>query len=206
MNTAVKDVGPDDDARLMATFVESRDRRVFETLYQRHRNAVVAYAGRYVRNAARAEELAQEVFVRVYRTKRYEPNARFKTWLYRVATNVCLNEVRKAEHQQRIDSLDEEASGPREIASHDAGDPESRMRGQQLADRLQVVLQDLPEKQRAAFVMVRHEGLSHDEIADALGTSVPAVKSLVHRALKALRSEATALLAESPSAAMRPAT
>ena len=126
----MKDVGPDHDAQLMARFVKTRDRKVFEELYQRHRNAIVAYSGRYMRNGARAEEMAQEVFVRVYRTKRYEPNARFKTWLYRVATNVCLNEVRKLEHQQRIDSLDEDVSRPTEIATGDGLDPESHLRGQ----------------------------------------------------------------------------
>ena len=177
--------GWDDDAELMARFVQTRDRRVFEQLFSRHRRAMVAYAGRYVRNPARAEELAQEVFLRVY-------TAAFKTWLYRVATNVCLNELRKAEHKQKIESMDQtpDDGAPRELAAPTGASPEAQAHGRALAGQLEAALRGLPEKQRAAFLMARHQGLSHDEIAETLSTSVSAVKSLVHRALETLRKEA----------------
>ena len=126
----------DDDAVVMAQFVASRDRKMFEQLFSRHRRAMVAYAGRYVRNQARAEELAQEVFLRVYRTKNYEPTATFKTWLYRVATNVCLNELCKQEHKQVIESMDQQSEEGRakEIQAPDAASPEAQHRGKQLAE------------------------------------------------------------------------
>jgi RNA polymerase sigma-70 factor (ECF subfamily) len=198
LNAVVTGDGADEDAVLMAEFVQTRDRRRFERLFQRHRRAMVAYAGRYVRDRERAEELAQEVFVRVYRTREYRPDASFRTWLYRVATNVCLNELRRGEHKQRMESLDAvgDDARPRELAAPADASPEARVSGRELASRLQSCLDALPENQRAAFVMARYEGLPHTEIADALGTSVPSVKSLIHRALETLRREASAVLAD----------
>jgi RNA polymerase sigma-70 factor (ECF subfamily) len=192
----------------MARFVQTRDRGMFERLFQRHRRSMVAYAGRYVRNAARAEELAQEIFVRVYTTKAYTPTASFKTWLYRVATNVCLNELRRPENKQMIESIDAEGRDG-ELRSSDLSDPsssspETQLAERQLALRLESVLARLPEKQRAAFIMARHENMSHDQIADALSTSIPAVKSLIHRALESLRKEAQALLGSEPHEPARP--
>lgn len=187
----------DDDATLMAAFVSTRDRKKFDVLFQRYRRAMVAYAARYVRDRARAEELAQEIFVRVYTTKHYEAEASFKTWLYRVATNLCLNEVRRPEHRQKLESLDQPAERRPVLRSEDAS-PETEAAGRQLAVRLERVLAALPEKQRAAFVMARYEAMTHDEIAGALSTTVPAVKSLIHRALETLRREASVLLAEAP--------
>lgn len=181
----------DADAAKMVSFVQTRDRAMFQALFQKYRRAMVAYAGRYVRDQARAEELAQEVFVRVYKTKAYEPDARFKTWLYRVATNVCLNEVRRPEHKQAFESLDargEDEKRPELPAGLEAS-PEALLAEQELARRLERVLAKLPEKQRAAFLMVRYEAMTHEEIAVALETSVSAVKSLVHRALEALRRD-----------------
>jgi RNA polymerase sigma-70 factor (ECF subfamily) len=183
----------DDDAALMASFVKTRDRRVFEKLFQRHRRAMVMHATRFVRDRGRAEELAQEIFVRVYTTKTYEANAKFKTWLYRVATNVCLNELRKPEHQQKTSSIESEVVVQ-------PGTPEDSAAGKELAQRLDRALQALPANQRAAFLMARQDNLSHEEIAEALSTSVSAVKSLIHRALESLRREVNVTLGESAAA------
>lgn len=169
----------EDDARLMARFVASRERAVFEALYRRHRDRMIAYAGRYVRERPRAEELAQEIFVRVYTTKSYEPQGTFTAWLYRVATNVCLNELRRPEHRQRFQAFEE-------ATVHET--PESQLAERELGARLEAALARLPEKQRAAFIMARMDGLSHQEIAGALDTTIPAVKSLIHRALENLRA------------------
>lgn len=193
----MRSVETDDDAGRMARFVSTRDRRVFEALFAKHRRSMVAYAGRYVRSPARAEELAQEIFVRVYTTKSYTPDAPFKTWLYRVATNVCLNEVRRPGYKHKVASLDatpEEGGGVPEPSAPAHASPEAQVATEQLARKLEEVLARLPEKQRAAFIMTRHEGMSLEEIAAALDTSVSAVKSLVHRALETLRKEASALL------------
>lgn len=172
----------DQEGAWMAEFVRTRDRALFDRLYRRYRERMVAYARRYVKDPGRSEELAQEVFIRVYRTRSYRPEAPFKSWLYRVATNLCLNELRRPENGQVQRRLDEDV-----LDTHP--DPEARALGSELSRRLQDTLERLPPKQRAAFVMARFEGLSHEQIAGALGTSVSATKSLIHRALEALRAE-----------------
>lgn len=166
----------------MAEFVRSGDRVLFERLYRRYRDRMVSFVMRWVKQRDVAEELAQEVFVRVYTTKRYAADAPFKAWLYRVATNVCLNEVRRREYKvTKTEYQDANARGPE--------GPADELDARELSRRLGARLDGLPKKQRMAFILCRHEGLSHAEIADALGTSVPATKSLIHRALEALREE-----------------
>jgi RNA polymerase sigma-70 factor (ECF subfamily) len=178
----VLDEAAQEEAAWMVEFMETRRREPYERLFRRYRTRMVAYAMKYVRSQDRAEELAQDVFVRVYTSKQYRPDAPFRAWLYRVATNVCLNEVRKAEYKvTREDGVGDRLPG--------GPDPDAELMGAELARRLRRTLEQLPDKQRAAFVMARFEGLSHQEIGGALGTSVSAVKSLIHRALEALRRE-----------------
>ena len=187
----------DEDAALMAAFVRTRDRKMFEKLFERYRRPIIAHAARYLKDRARAEELAQEIFVRVYTTKTYEANAKFKTWLYRVATNVCLNELRRPENRERLESL----NGVEEMKDVSASmligkpvSPEEMLASGELARRLDKTLDGLPANQRAAFLMARHENMSHEEIAEVLSTSVSAVKSLIHRALETLRREVNTVL------------
>lgn len=156
-----------------------------------------AHVRRFVSDTALAEELTQEVFVRVYTTKSYTPEQSFKAWLYRVATNVCLNELRRARHGAVHESLGDDDGAPRELPSVDAL-PDEKLAGDELARRVRGRLDALPSKQRAAFLMVRQDGLSHEEIAEALDTSVSAVKSLVHRALDALRREVQQAMSDEP--------
>src|SRR5512141_2148766 len=120
-------MGPDPDAALMLAFQQG-DEGAFRTLYERHARAMYGFCHHFVRDAARAEELAQDVFVNLYRARdRYRPSARFKTFLYRVASNHCLNELRRSEHAARQaagpedgpadpDSLPSAAAGPEELA------------------------------------------------------------------------------------------
>jgi RNA polymerase sigma-70 factor, ECF subfamily len=173
----------DDDAALLLAF-QRGDEAAFRLLYERNARAMIAYCHRFVRDAARAEELAQDVFVKLYRSAhRYQPDARFKTFLYRVATNHCLNEVRRAEFTAR-------ASGPAaggdpaglDALPSRAADPHEEAVGRSLEQAVLAMLGALPEKQRAALVLCRFEGMSYEEIAETLETSVSAVKSLVHRA------------------------
>lgn len=178
----------DEDAQRMVRFVRTRDRKVFEMLFEKYERPILAHVRRFVANSAVAEELVQEVFLRVYTTKQYRAEYKFRTWLYRVATNVCLNELRRPHHGKAHDSLDASDTHQPELPSLEAA-PDARFEGQELAARVTSALERLPPKQRAAFLMVRHDGMSHEEIASALETSVSAVKSLVHRALEALRRE-----------------
>lgn len=179
----------------MASFVKTRDRAAFTKLFERHERAMLAHVRRFVKDRALAEELVQEVFMRVYTAKRYSPDFRFQTWLYRVATNVCLNELRRARHGSRHETMEPEDDDRAPIQLESAvPTPEMALDGARLQAKIEAVLEGLPPKQRAAFLMVRHDGLSHEEIAESLETSVSAVKSLVHRALETLRREVSLAL------------
>lgn len=172
-------MAPDPDATLMLAF-QRGDERAFRTLFERNARAVVAFCHRFVRDAARAEELAQDVFLKLYRAAdRYEPSARFKTFLYRIASNHCLNELRRGEYAAR--APEGEPADPDGLPSRGPS-PEASAEGAALERQVGALLDGLPEKQRAALVLCRFEGLSYEEIAEVLETSVSAVKSLVHRA------------------------
>ncbi len=173
----------DDDAALLLAF-QRGDEAAFRLLYERNARAMIAFCHRFVRDAARAEELAQDVFVKLYRSAhRYQPSARFKTFLYRVATNHCLNEVRRAEFTARA-GAPSAGGGPTDLDALPSGaaDPHEVAVGRSLERAVLAMLGALPEKQRAALVLCRFEGMSYEEIAETLETSVSAVKSLVHRA------------------------
>lgn len=179
-------MAPDPDADLLVAF-QRGDEGAFRTLFERHARAMVAFCHHFVRDGARAEELAQDVFVKLYRASaRYRPTARFKTFLYRIASNHCLNELRRGEYGARRAEAarGEDAAGPTDPDALPSGDatPEDSARGAALEREVRALLARLPEKQRAALVLCRFEGLSYEEIADVLETTVPAVKSLVHRA------------------------
>jgi RNA polymerase sigma-70 factor (ECF subfamily) len=170
----------DPDAALMLA-VQRGDAAAFRALFERHARAMVAFCRHLVRDAARAEELAQDVFLKVYRSAgRYRPEARFKTFLYRIASNHCLNELRRGEYGARPRPGDP-AGDAAELPSGGAT-PHEEAEGRALELAVGALLARLPDAQRAAFVLCRFDGLSYGEIADVLGTTVPAVKSLVHRA------------------------
>jgi RNA polymerase sigma-70 factor, ECF subfamily len=178
-------MAPDPDAALMVAF-QGGDETAFRALFEKYGRATMAFCNRFVRDSARAEELAQDVFLKIHRSAhRYQPSARFTTFLYRIATNHCLNEVRRGEYQARAD-LDPtgEDGAPRDpdTLAGDGATPEQMARAGALARDVEAMLARLPESQRAAFVLARFDGLPYEEIAQVLGTSVSAVKSLVHRA------------------------
>jgi RNA polymerase sigma-70 factor (ECF subfamily) len=169
----------DPDASLMLAF-QAGDEGAFRALYERNARAMVALCHHFVRDAARAEELAQDVFVKLHGARdRYRASARFRTFLYRIAANHCLNELRRAEHAARPDG---DAPPDPDALPSGAATPEEVARGRALEAAVRALLARLPEKQRAALVLCRFEGLSYEEVAQVLETTVAAVKSLVHRA------------------------
>jgi RNA polymerase sigma-70 factor (ECF subfamily) len=177
-------MAPDPDAALMVAYQQG-DERAFRSLFERNARAMVSFCHHFVRDAARAEELAQDVFVKLYRAKdRYRATARFSTFLYRIASNHCLNELRRGEYAARPVGLAGEQDGPPDPDALPSGaaTPEEAARGKALEGAVRDLLSRLPEKQRAALVLCRFEGLSYEEIAQVLDTTIPAVKSLVHRA------------------------
>lgn len=180
----------DPDVELMLA-VQRGDASAFERLFAKHIAAVVGFATRFVGTRARAEELAQDVFLQVYKNReRYEPQARFATWLYRMVTNACLTEVRRVDHRARMQSIDQPVPGtddPPQLADPSERNSEADAANRETLARMRVALDDLPPQQRAALMLARAEGFSYEQVAETLSCSVSAVKSLVHRATVTLR-------------------
>ncbi len=174
----------DADAELMLRVVAG-DRAAFAQIFDRYQASVARFAFRFVGSRARAEELAQEIFIKLYRNaKSYRPSAKFKTFLFRVATNHCLNEVRRGEYRVPH-AMDSDGATLEGLAEENAG-PEKALQGKQLEDAVSIALGQLSERERAAFAMCRFEGMAYREIAIALSASEAAVKSLIHRATLSL--------------------
>ena len=183
------------DTRLMLQ-VKEGDGTSFEVLLGKYRRPVVSYLNRMVQNQAIAEELAQEVFLRVYRARgSYEPTAKFTTWLFKIATHLALNSVRDRKHEKLHKSLSETVEDRQPL---DVPDLRRNREQEMVAEtRLQLVrdaISSLPEKQRAAVLMHKYQELDYAQIADALGCSVSAVKSLLFRAYEMLRSRLAPLI------------
>jgi RNA polymerase sigma-70 factor (ECF subfamily) len=171
--------------------VKRDDAAAFETLFRKYIHQIVGYCTALVGSRARAEEIAQDAFLQVYRTRhRYQPKARFSTWLYRIVTNLCLSETRRAERRFIRSPSPSESQRDDDCRTDgvDAGPgPEDSALGREQLDRLERALAQLPRQQRASLLLARVEGMSYAEIASALGCSVSAVKSLIHRATLTLK-------------------
>ena len=173
----------DDDVRLMLEFRRG-DVAAFDALFRRWAAPLLRYLERMVRDAALAEELVQEAFLRVHTAReRYEPRARFSTWLYQIATHLALNELRRPRQRDPHSSVDAEG-GPTLVSRGAASDDLAHAR--HLGEAIDRELSALPERQRAALWLSAVEGLSYAEVAEALDVSPQAVKALVHRARSAL--------------------
>ena len=191
------------DVQLMLD-VKAGDDASFDFLLQKYRSPLVNFLYRMVRDTATAEDLAQEVFLRVYRArKQYTPSAKFTTWLFRIATNLALNSLRDTRYQKMAVSLDAtvdgEDSAPMELPAREPRIDQKLIE----RDRMDVIRRavwSLPEKQRAAVLLHKYEEMDYSEIAKILECSESALKSLLFRAYESLRVELAPLVGE-PSAA-----
>jgi len=181
-------VAPDRDAQLMLR-VRQGDDTSFGMLLERHRGPVVHFLYRMVQNQAVSEELAQEVFLRVYRSREtYEPTAKFTTWLFRIATHVALNSIRDRKKEKGHESLDEEMldGTERQVADRQPTVEQEMVHEVKLREVRQAI-EALPAKQRVAVLMHKYEGLDYAQIAGVLSCSESAIKSLLFRAYETLR-------------------
>ena len=193
---------PDEDAKWMLQVAQG-DRAAFTRLFDRHQQRVVRFCHRFVGDAHRAEELAQDVFVKLYKSAgRYQQTARFQTFLFRVATNTCLNELRRPGRvAEKVEAAmgDDEMPGAIEQAS--AGEtPDQVLEAKDVEKALQRALSGMSDRERAAFTMCRFEGMAYRDIADALEATEAAVKSLIHRASLQVLKHLDALKAGAVSA------
>src|SRR5882672_12431237 len=176
------------DAELMLR-VKEGDGPSFGVLLDKHRSSVVHFLFRMVQNHAVAEELAQEVFLRVYRSRgTYEPTAKFTTWLFRIATHLGLNWIRDGRNEKLQDSLDQETSDGATRQLRDRGRTvEQELVYQAKLGEIRQAIESLPSKQRAAVMMHKYEEMEYTQIANVLTCSESAVKSLLFRAYESLR-------------------
>ncbi len=179
----------DRDAELMLRVREGDDTS-FALLLERHRGPLVHFLYRMVQNPSVSEELAQEVFLRVYRSRAtYEPTAKFTTWLFRIATHLALNWVRDGKKEKGQESLDEQVVDGIDRQVRDRHPTiEQEMLYEVKMTEVRQAIEALPAKQRAAVLMHKYEELEYAQIARALSCSESAVKSLLFRAYESLRS------------------
>jgi RNA polymerase sigma-70 factor (ECF subfamily) len=179
----------DFDAELMLR-VKDGDGASFTILLEKHRLPVIHFLYRMVQNQGVAEELAQEVFLRVYRSREsYEPTAKFTTWLFRIATHLALNSLRDGKNQRLEERLDDDSSDtPVRQVSDKKPSVEQYMVNQARLDEVRRAVATLPEKQRAAVLMHKYEEMEYSQIAKVLNCSESAVKSLLFRAYETLRA------------------
>lgn len=214
MSEQPTDPSGDPDAQRMLR-VKRGDRDSFTELVERWKHPVIGFIHRTLPDPDEAEDLAQATFVQLWRTAgRYQPTARFSTFLFTIARNLCLNEIRRRVRHP-TDSLDEPRADDedhplRQIEDRrqtEAGEAATRSELFRLVDE---ALDALPEKQRTALILCREGELSYEEIAEVLGTSVQATKSLIHRARETLKRRLKPYLAtgrwqsEDPPAGTKP--
>ena len=179
----------DYDAELMIR-VKEGDGASFALLLGKHRSSVIHFLYGMVQNQAVAEELAQEVFLRVYRSRStYEPTAKFTTWLFRIATHLALNALRDGKNERMEARLDDGSpEAPARQVSDARPSAEQVMVRQARLDEVRQAVAGLPEKQRAAVLMHKYEEMEYSQIAKVLNCSESAVKSLLFRAYETLRA------------------
>jgi RNA polymerase sigma-70 factor (ECF subfamily) len=183
----------DPDAALMLR-VKQGDTGAFTELVEKYKQPVMNVIYRTLRDATEAEDLAQNVFVQVYKSAhRYEISARFSTWLFTIARNLCLNELRRRSRHP-AESLDAGRAEDEEQPLRQFEDkknftpPENLLQGE-LAQKIEAALAELPENQRTAILLCRQDELSYEEISKILGCSLSATKSLIHRGRETLKEK-----------------
>lgn len=176
-----------EDVRLMQ-LVSAGDMSAFEQLVERHQALVAGTVGRMLGNNSDVEDIAQQVFVRVWKSaKRYEPRAKFTTWLLKITRNLVFNELRRRKRHATT-PLQPEAEGEElPLPDRRTSTPDASLLEVELQRSIESAIGELPESQRMAVVLRRYDELSYDQIAEVLGQSVPAVKSLLFRARTELR-------------------
>src|SRR3984885_14181267 len=185
--------GVDSDAEIMLR-AKAGDQSAFDYLVQKYRRPIVSFMYRMARNTAAAEDLAQEVFLRVYRSRAsYEASAKFTTWLYRIATNLAVNHARDTRHERpevtvSLDEPDEESGATLELPDASLTAEQDLMRRERMM-AIRRKVEALPEQQRLEVIMHKYQQMDYREIAEVLKKRESATKSLLFRAYETLREQ-----------------
>lgn len=181
------------DAALMLR-VKRGDRAAFSELVNKFKQPVCNFVFRTLRDETESEDVAQNVFLQVWKSRdRYERTAKFSTWIFTIARNLCLNEIRRRSRHP-ADSLEESHAEHQDLPSRQYEDkknflPTENLLHGELAKKIEEALAELPENQRTAILLCRQEELSYEEIAEVLGCSLSATKSLIHRGREILKNK-----------------
>src|ERR1700683_1824490 len=181
------------DAEVMLR-VKAGDQSAFDYLVQKYRRPLVSFMYRMARNTAAAEDLAQEVFLRVYRSRAtYEASAKFTTWLYRIATNLAVNHARDTRHERpevtvSLDEPDEETGTTMDLADGKITAEEALVRRERML-AIRGKVEALPERQKMAVLMHKYQQMDYKQISEVLKLSESATKSLLFRAYETLREQ-----------------
>ncbi len=185
-------VSPDPDADLMLR-VKRGDLAAFEALVEKYKQPVINLAWRTLGDPDEAEDLAQNVFIQVHRSAaRYQASAKFSTWLFTIARNLCLNEIRRRSRhpaEPLEPAVETEDAAPRQYEDHQTTPPPEALLQSELVDHIEKALASLPENQRTAILMFREKEMSYEDIAEVLKTSLSATKSLIHRGRETLKQK-----------------
>ena len=184
------------DFELMAR-IGNGDHAAFRQLVERHQNTVIGTVAKMLGNPSDAEDISQQVFLRIWRNaRRYRPEARFTTYLFTITRNLVFNETRRRGRKKEVSADEREENSQRQIEDSPDHRPDTELIQAELQAAVDAAIAALPESQRMAVVMRRYEQLPYEEIAAVLGLSVSAVKSLLFRARSALRDSLSEYLDE----------
>jgi RNA polymerase sigma-70 factor (ECF subfamily) len=184
------------DFALMERVAEG-DHAAFRQLVERHQNAVIGTVAKMLGNASESEDIAQQVFLRIWRNaKRYRPDAKFTTYLFTITRNLVFNETRRKSRKKEVSSDEREENSNLTVEASPDRQPDAEILQAELQQKVDEAIASLPEAQRMAVVLRRYEQLSYEEIATVLDLSVSAVKSLLFRARTSLREALSDYLAE----------
>jgi RNA polymerase sigma-70 factor (ECF subfamily) len=177
------------EAKIMSE-VAKGNLSAFREIVEHYQNPLLNYIHRYTGDLAAAEDIAQEVFLRVFKTaNEYRPLSSFKTWLFKITTNLCLNELRDNRIQRNtIDIFELNEAGSIALAAGSLS-PLREMENRELSSTIKKAFKSLPENQRVALLLHKYSGFSYVEISHMMGCSISAVESLIHRARQSLRKQ-----------------
>lgn len=180
--------GDADDVRLMGLVCRG-DAQAFEHLIEKHQALVAGTVARMLGSSSDVEDIAQQVFIRVWKSaRRYVPRAKFTTWLLKITRNLVFNEMRRTKRRPHVPLQPEQGAEEPPLRDEMNPAPDASLLESELQQAIEEAIQRLPETQRMALVLRRYEQLSYEQIADVLDLSVPAVKSVLFRARTELRS------------------
>ncbi len=182
--------------------IQAGDHAAFDRIVTHYQDAVLNMVRKFLGQRAWVEDVAQEVFLRVFRARdKYRPEARFRTWLYRIVFNLCINETKQEKRRQAfsLDHVDQEHSTVMDVADETSVNPEETMARDELANKVREVVNSLPDTQRAALVLNKYEDLSYREIASVINSTEKAVKSLLARARDKVKEKLEPYLREGVS-------